>query len=225
LSERLGGGPRVTAALEHAYARWDGKVFFDLPRGESISFLARIVHLVHVAQVFHRAGGRNAADEVVRSRRGTEFDPQLADLWLADRGELLPPLGPESDLDQRRSAQPRRMGASAPAPRPEPAGAHGRRAAARQRRAGRDAPRTAGRVRLPPRPPRGVDTDDRPRAGRGRGLPVAGGGAALAPGPDPVGRGGSAAQGDARGPLRPSRRGRRAGGCRAATGPPPRGAE
>ncbi len=37
LSERLGGGPRVTAALEHAYARWDGQVFFDLPKGESIS--------------------------------------------------------------------------------------------------------------------------------------------------------------------------------------------
>src|SRR5207237_2079087 len=94
LSERLGGGPRVTAALEHAYARWDGKVFFDLPKGESISFLARLVHLVHVSQVFHRAGGRKAADEVVRSRRGTEFDPALAELCLAASGDRLRPLGP-----------------------------------------------------------------------------------------------------------------------------------
>jgi response regulator RpfG family c-di-GMP phosphodiesterase len=106
LSERLGGGPRVTAALEHAYARWDGQVFFDLPKGESISLLARLVHLVHVAQVFHRAGGREAADAVVRSRRGTEFDPQLADLWLADSGELLQPLGPESVWELALAAEP-----------------------------------------------------------------------------------------------------------------------
>ncbi len=106
LSKRLGGGPRVTAALEHAYARWDGQLFFDLPKGESISLLARLVHLVHVAQVFHRAGGREAADAVVRSRRGTEFDPQLADLWLADNGELLRPLGPESVWELALAAEP-----------------------------------------------------------------------------------------------------------------------
>ena len=106
LSERVGGGPRVTAALEHAYARWDGKVFFALPRGESISLLARLVHLVHVAQVFHHAGGGEAADAVVRARRGTEFDPQLADLWLANGGDLLQPLGPESVWELALAAEP-----------------------------------------------------------------------------------------------------------------------
>ena len=76
LGERLGAGPRVTEALEHAYARWDGRVFFLLPSGDGISLLARMVHLVHVAQVFYRLGGREAADDVARSRRAGEFDPQ-----------------------------------------------------------------------------------------------------------------------------------------------------
>jgi HD-GYP domain-containing protein (c-di-GMP phosphodiesterase class II) len=104
--ERLGAGPRVTEALEHAYARWDGKVFETLPSGESISPLARLVHLVHVAQKFHRAGGREAADAVVLARRGGEFDPTLADLWLSHSDELLRPLGGESIWETALAAEP-----------------------------------------------------------------------------------------------------------------------
>jgi HD-GYP domain-containing protein (c-di-GMP phosphodiesterase class II) len=106
LGERLGTGPRVTEALEHAYARWDGRVFFLLPSGEGISLLARLVHLVHVAQVFHRLGGREAADDVVRARRAAEFDPGLCDLWLAHSAELLEPLGRESLWDYALAAEP-----------------------------------------------------------------------------------------------------------------------
>ena len=106
LGERLGAGRQVTEALDQAYARWDGKVFFALPSGESISLLARLVHLVHVAQVFHRAGGREAADSVVKARRGTEFDPGLADLWLRHSGELLRPLGEESVWERALAAEP-----------------------------------------------------------------------------------------------------------------------
>jgi hypothetical protein len=35
LSARLGASPRVSEALRHTYARWDGKVFPGLPRGTS----------------------------------------------------------------------------------------------------------------------------------------------------------------------------------------------
>jgi HD-GYP domain-containing protein (c-di-GMP phosphodiesterase class II) len=106
LGERLGTGPRVTEALEHAYARWDGRVFFLLPSGEGISLLARLVHLVHVAQVFHRLGGREQADDVVRARRAGEFDPGLCDLWLAHSVELLRPLGRESLWESALAAKP-----------------------------------------------------------------------------------------------------------------------
>jgi len=106
LGERLGVGPRVTEALQHAYARWDGRVFFLLPSGEGISALARLVHLVHVAQVHQRLGGRGAADDVVRSRRASEFDPELCDLWLAHSAELLRPPGGESLWEAVLDAEP-----------------------------------------------------------------------------------------------------------------------
>jgi response regulator RpfG family c-di-GMP phosphodiesterase/DNA-binding CsgD family transcriptional regulator len=89
LSQRLGASPRVTASLRHAYGRWDGQVFSQLERGEGLSATARLVHLVHVAQVYHQIGGAEAADEVVRRRSGTEFDPELARLWLQNSHELL----------------------------------------------------------------------------------------------------------------------------------------
>lgn len=106
LGERLGVGPRVTEALQHAYARWDGRVFFLLPSGEEISLFARLVHLVHVAQTFHRLHGPAAADEVVRTRRAGEFDPALSDLWLAHSAELLRPLGEESIWEAALAAEP-----------------------------------------------------------------------------------------------------------------------
>ena len=68
LSRRLGASPRVTASLSHAYVRWDGQLFPLLPRGEGLSATARLVHLVHVAQIYHQMGGADAADEVVRRR-------------------------------------------------------------------------------------------------------------------------------------------------------------
>ena len=39
--------------------------------------------------MFHRMGGLEAATEVLRSRRGTEFDPDLVDLFCARASELL----------------------------------------------------------------------------------------------------------------------------------------
>jgi DNA-binding CsgD family transcriptional regulator len=113
LSERLGASPGVTASLEHAYARWDGKVFQLLPSGEKLSPSARLVHLVHVAQIYHRAGGAEAADEVVRRRGGSEFDPELATLWLKHSRDLLRELSLDSAWDQVLDAEPephRRVG-------------------------------------------------------------------------------------------------------------------
>ncbi len=89
LSQRLGASPRVTASLSHAYGRWDGQVFPSLPSGEGLSATARLVHLVHVAQIYHQMGGPDAADEVVRRRSGTEFDPELARLWLQNSHDAL----------------------------------------------------------------------------------------------------------------------------------------
>jgi response regulator RpfG family c-di-GMP phosphodiesterase/DNA-binding CsgD family transcriptional regulator len=115
LSQRLGASPRVTEALSHAYGRWDGKVFTSLPSAEGLSATSRLVHLVHVAQIYHQAGGAEVADAVVRQRSGTEFDPELSRLWLQNSHDLLPRLSLGSVWDQVLSAEPephRRVGPS-----------------------------------------------------------------------------------------------------------------
>jgi DNA-binding CsgD family transcriptional regulator len=106
LSERLGTSPSVTDSLCHAYGRWDGKVFPDLPSGEGLSAIARLVHLVHVAQMYHQVGGVDVADAVVRQRSGTEFDPEMARMWLQSSHDLLRTPPGESVWDQALSAEP-----------------------------------------------------------------------------------------------------------------------
>jgi HD-GYP domain-containing protein (c-di-GMP phosphodiesterase class II)/DNA-binding CsgD family transcriptional regulator len=106
LSERLGASPPVSEALGHAYARWDGKVFPGLPSGESQSAIARLVHLVHVAQTYHHVGGVESADAVVRDRSGTELDPELARLWLQNSHQVLSSLTGESVWDEALAAEP-----------------------------------------------------------------------------------------------------------------------
>jgi DNA-binding CsgD family transcriptional regulator len=115
LAERLGASPRVTDALGHAYGRWDGKVFTSLPSAEGLSATGRLVHLVHVAQIYHQAGGVEMADAVVRQRSGTEFDPELSRLWLQNSHDLWRKMSADSVWDQVLSAEPephRRVGRS-----------------------------------------------------------------------------------------------------------------
>jgi HD-GYP domain-containing protein (c-di-GMP phosphodiesterase class II)/DNA-binding CsgD family transcriptional regulator len=49
----------------------------------------RLFHLADTVEVFHRAGGVDAAVEVARARRGKQFDPAVVDLFCASAGEVL----------------------------------------------------------------------------------------------------------------------------------------
>ena len=75
--------------LQQAYERWDGKGSPAQLAGEQIAPVMRIVHVANDVEALHRIGGVEAAVEVVRSRRGTEFDPALVDLFCANAGDLL----------------------------------------------------------------------------------------------------------------------------------------
>ena len=105
LGERLGLSPRVCHALNEVLARWDGKVF-PLPPGEGVSLIARLTHLVRVAQIHALGGGPGGAAEVIRKRRGGEFDPQLADLFLEIYPDLFAILTEGSVWDQALAAEP-----------------------------------------------------------------------------------------------------------------------
>ena len=45
---------------------------------------ARLVNLADVAEVFHRAGGGEAAVTLARERTGTQFDPALVQLFATE---------------------------------------------------------------------------------------------------------------------------------------------
>lgn len=105
MADRLGAGPNVSKALLEVYSRWDGKMF-PLPPGEGVSLIARITHLVHVAQFYAMAGGPGAAAQVVRKRRGGEFDPKLADAFVPICPELLSRVGAGSVWEQALDAEP-----------------------------------------------------------------------------------------------------------------------
>ena len=89
LSLRLGLGPSVRDPLQQAYERWDGKGSPAELAGTAIAQVMRIVHIANDVEALHRIGGVDAAVEMLRDRRGTEFDPELVDRFCAHADELL----------------------------------------------------------------------------------------------------------------------------------------
>jgi HD-GYP domain-containing protein (c-di-GMP phosphodiesterase class II) len=89
LSLRLGLGPEVRDPLQQAFERWDGKGSPAKLAGPEIARIMRIVHVANDVEALHRIGGVDAAVEMLRARRGTEFDPELVDRFCAHAGELL----------------------------------------------------------------------------------------------------------------------------------------
>jgi HD-GYP domain-containing protein (c-di-GMP phosphodiesterase class II) len=78
----------VRDTVEQSFERWDGR---GAPKGlkaDDILVTARLVNLADVVEVFYRAGGVEAAVSVARQRAGTQFDPDLVDLF-ADSADAL----------------------------------------------------------------------------------------------------------------------------------------
>jgi HD-GYP domain-containing protein (c-di-GMP phosphodiesterase class II) len=88
LAGRLGLRPEVRASVEQSYARWDGKGVPSGVAGEGVALAARISHVAEACEVFQRTGGVDDAVEMVRSRRGTHFDPEIADAVEPDAASL-----------------------------------------------------------------------------------------------------------------------------------------
>ncbi len=105
LGERLGVGPNVTRALNEVLARWDGRLF-PLPPGDAVSLISRITHLTRVAYAHTLGRGPVGAADVVRKRRGAEFDPVLADAFLETYSELFAGITEGSMWDQTMEAEP-----------------------------------------------------------------------------------------------------------------------
>jgi HD domain len=80
LAARLGLSEQVRASLGQSYERWDGKGARGL-RGDQIAISSRLINLADVVEVYWRAGGIDAAIAVARERSGTQFDPDLVEVF------------------------------------------------------------------------------------------------------------------------------------------------
>jgi HD-GYP domain-containing protein (c-di-GMP phosphodiesterase class II) len=106
LAEQLGLGQEVRAGIAQTFERWDGKGDPAGARGEELLISTRLVNLADVVEVFHRAGGTEAALAVARARRGTQFDPTLVDLLQAEADGLFAELATITGWDAVLSVAP-----------------------------------------------------------------------------------------------------------------------
>lgn len=82
---KLGFPGESAGAVRSLDERWDGKGRPDGLAGDAIPVLARVACLAQHVDFFLTAVGRGGARDMVARRRGTWFDPQIADAFLALR--------------------------------------------------------------------------------------------------------------------------------------------
>jgi HD-GYP domain-containing protein (c-di-GMP phosphodiesterase class II) len=106
LAARLGLSQQVRDSVEQTFERWDGKGVPKGARGPEIAVHTRLVTLADVVEVYHRAGGTEAAIAVARQRCGTQFDPGIVDVFAAQATSLLDGLDEASSWEAVIAAAP-----------------------------------------------------------------------------------------------------------------------
>jgi HD-GYP domain-containing protein (c-di-GMP phosphodiesterase class II) len=106
LAGRLGLSAEVCGPLRQVFTRWDGKGVPEGVGGGQIARPVRLFHLADTVEVFHRAGGSEAALEVARARRGTHFDPAVVDLFCDAVPEVLAGLEAVAEFQALIEAEP-----------------------------------------------------------------------------------------------------------------------
>ncbi|HET6895206.1 MAG TPA: HD domain-containing phosphohydrolase [Candidatus Baltobacteraceae bacterium] len=106
-ARRLDRSPRVQEALRFAFERWDG----NGPAGkrrDAIPLISRITYAAIFLEVFHGVGGRSAAVDLARTRRGKDLDPVVADAFvhLSRSERFWQGLESESNLAMVREMEP-----------------------------------------------------------------------------------------------------------------------
>ena len=99
-------GEEVRDSLYQTFERWDGKGAPAEAKGAQIRVAARLVNLADVVEVFHRAGGLEAAIAVARERSGTQFDPELVALFCDQAAAVFAELDDVASWDAVIAAEP-----------------------------------------------------------------------------------------------------------------------
>jgi HD-GYP domain-containing protein (c-di-GMP phosphodiesterase class II) len=107
LASRLGFDRTFTDAIATVYERWDGKGFPNHVKGEAIPVATRISQVADLVAALHDLGVADVPG-VVKSRSGSGFDPELANVFVSNARELLAELDAQSrwEVVQRLDPQP-----------------------------------------------------------------------------------------------------------------------
>jgi len=98
-------GPRVEAALEFVFARWDGRGFPNV-EGDALPPAARLLHVARDISLFLSAAGPDEARSVIERRAGAAYDPRLAALAVDGFDELLAGLDEAHMWEQALASEP-----------------------------------------------------------------------------------------------------------------------
>lgn len=106
MAERLGLGDAVAHQLQQVFTRWDGKGVPEGIGGEQIAATVRLFHVADSVEVLHRTHGVAGGVELARSWRGTQFAPDVVDVFCADAESVLAGLDDVGDWNSAIAADP-----------------------------------------------------------------------------------------------------------------------
>jgi HD-GYP domain-containing protein (c-di-GMP phosphodiesterase class II) len=106
LGEQLGLYDEVLESLSGAYEQWDGRGWPGELSGAAVPLAARIAQVAEFVEVANRVGGLDGVRELVRRRRGRQFDPELCTVVERDAQPLLSDLDAVSTWDAVIGAEP-----------------------------------------------------------------------------------------------------------------------
>jgi HD-GYP domain-containing protein (c-di-GMP phosphodiesterase class II) len=106
LGVQLGLPDGVLDGLGSSYERWDGRGWPGELSGDEIPIASRVAQLAEFVEVAYRVGGVDAALEVARKRRATQFDPLLVDALVIDAPKIFVDLDEISSWDTVIDAEP-----------------------------------------------------------------------------------------------------------------------
>lgn len=106
LMSRLGLDPAFRAAVEQSFERWDGRGVPKGVSGQDILVTARLINLADVVEIFHRAAGVEGAVAVAKERAGTQFDPELVNIFAGCAASVFAELEAAEPWQAMASAAP-----------------------------------------------------------------------------------------------------------------------
>ena len=106
LGEALQLPDSVLQALAASYEMWDGKGCPGELAGEEVPIASRLAIIGEFTEVAHRVGGDDAATATARRISGNEFDPALADEFIAHAPVILADLDAAESWDAVIGAEP-----------------------------------------------------------------------------------------------------------------------